>query len=219
MNEILNWIMDSIRSYGPWSVFVGVIIESVIVPIPSPLVIMGAGFILISPEISAAKALMPILLLIVFPGSVASTLGAYIGYGIGYFGGKPLVERWQGFLGFGWGEVEALERRFRVGQVNASIFFLRALPIFPLSVISAAAGLIRLPLRQFSLWTFYGTVPRCLFLGYLGWWVGETYHHIAYGIDRAETMFSALLIGTLMGLIVWLRTKVRKKLLKREGGG
>lgn len=214
MSELLAWIMDSIRAYGPWSVFIGVIIESVIVPIPSPLVIMGAGFILISPELSVAGALMPIALLIVLPGSVASTLGAYIGYGIGYLGGKPLVERWQGFLGFGWREVEAMERRFRAGQVNASIFFLRALPIFPLSIISAAAGLIRLPVGQFSLWTFYGTVPRCLFLGYLGWWMGDTYHQLAYGIDRAETVASVLLILVILGLVFWLRAKVRGKILK-----
>src|SRR5574341_2268737 len=126
MSELLNWIMDSIRAYGPWSVFAGVIIESVIVPIPSPLVIMGAGFILISPELNAARALVPILLLIVLPGSVASTLGAYIGYGIGYLGGKPLVDRWRSFLGFGWQDVEAMERRFRKGHVSASIFCLRA---------------------------------------------------------------------------------------------
>jgi len=214
LTEILNWIMDSIRAYGPWSVFIGVIIESVIVPIPSPLVIMGAGFILISPELGAIEALTPILLLIVLPGSVASTLGAYIGYGIGYLGGKPLVERWQGFLGFGWEEVEALERRFRLGRINASIFFLRALPIFPLSVISAAAGLIRLPLKQFSLWTFYGTIPRCLFLGYLGWWIGDTYHGIAYGIDKAETLVSLLIVLSLLGLILWLRAKVRGRIFK-----
>ncbi|OGQ77335.1 MAG: hypothetical protein A3G40_06660 [Deltaproteobacteria bacterium RIFCSPLOWO2_12_FULL_57_22] len=208
--------MDSIRSYGPWSVFIGVVIESVIVPIPSPLVIMGAGFILINPEISALEAMLPVLLLIVLPGSVASTLGAYIGYGIGYLGGKPLVERWKGFLGFGWQEVEAMEHRFRAGQINTSIFFLRALPIFPLSVISAAAGLIRLPLKEFTLWTFYGTIPRCLFLGYLGWWVGETYHRIAYGIDTAETLVSILLIGFILAVILWLRARLRTRILKQS---
>ncbi|HEY7708734.1 MAG TPA: hypothetical protein VIG57_01745, partial [Candidatus Entotheonella sp.] len=108
MTDILNWIMDSIRAYGPWSVFVGVIIESVIVPIPSPLIIMGAGFVLISSEIKFLEALWPILTQIVLPGSIASTLGAYIGYGIGYLGGKPLVERLQGFLGFRWSDVEAM---------------------------------------------------------------------------------------------------------------
>jgi membrane protein DedA with SNARE-associated domain len=208
--------MESIRAYGPWSVFIGVIIESVIVPIPSPLIIMGAGFVLISPELGFIDALLPIVLLIVVPGSVASTLGAFIGYAIGYFGGKPLVDSWQTFLGFNWSDVEAMERRFRAGQVNTSIFFLRALPIFPLSVISAAAGLLRLPLRQFSLWTFYGTIPRCLFLGYLGWGLGETYQGIAKGIDRAETVVSVVLILGVLAAIIWLRAKVRGSILKNN---
>src|SRR4029434_4774629 len=109
LTEILNWIIDSIRAHGPWSVFIGVIIESVIVPIPSLLISMGAGCLLIGPELSFLEALMPILVQIVLPGSIASTLGAYIGYGIGYLGGKPLVERLQGFLGFSWSDVEKME--------------------------------------------------------------------------------------------------------------
>jgi membrane protein DedA with SNARE-associated domain len=216
LTEILNWIMDSIRAYGPWSVFLGVVVESVIVPIPSPLIIMGAGFVLISAELKFLEALLPIVLQIVLPGSVASTLGAYIGYGIGYLGGKPLVERWERFLGFSWSDVESMERRFQSGQVSTSIFLLRALPIFPLSVISAAAGLIRLPLKQFSLWTFYGTIPRCLFLGYLGWGLGETYRSIALGIDRAEAVVSVVLIASAFGLILWLRARMRGKILNNQ---
>ena len=213
MTDILNCIMDSIRAHGAWSVFVGVIIESVIVPIPSPLIIMGAGFVLISPDLSFLDALLPIVLQIVLPGAIASTLGAYIGYAIGYFGGKPMVDRWEKFLGFSWADVEALERRFQSGQVNTLIFFLRALPIFPLSVISAAAGLLRLPLGKFSLWTFYGTVPRCLFLGYLGWGLGETYQGMAKGIDKAEGIVSGMLILGIIAAIVWLRARVRGRIL------
>jgi len=41
-----------------------------------------------------------------------------------------MVDRWERFLGFSWKDVEALEKRFRDGQVNTTIFFLRALPIF-----------------------------------------------------------------------------------------
>ncbi len=205
--------MESIRAHGAWSVFIGVIIESVIVPIPSPLIIMGAGFVLISPELSFVQALLPIALQIVLPGAIASTLGGYIGYAIGYFGGKAMVDRWEKFLGFSWQDVEALERRFRSGQVNTLLFFLRALPIFPLSVISAAAGLLRLPLGQFSLWTFYGTIPRCLFLGYLGWGLGETYQGMAKGIDKAEGIVSTILIFGIIAAIIWLRARVRGKLL------
>ena len=207
--------MDSIRAYGPWSVFIGVIIESVIVPIPSPLIIMGAGFVLINPELKFVEAFMPILLQIVLPGSIASTLGAYIGYAIGFYGGKPMIDRWKNFLGFSWRDVEAMERRFEGGKANTSIFFLRALPIFPLSVISGAAGVLRLPLKQFSLWTFYGTIPRCLLLGYLGWGLGETYQGFAKGIDRAESIMSGLIILAIFGVIIWLRSRVRGKILNQ----
>lgn len=214
MGEILNWIMESIRTYGAWSVFVGVIIESVIVPIPSPLVIMGAGFILISPELSFTGALTPILLLIVLPGATGSTLGAFIGYGIGFWGGKPLVERWKGFLGLEWREVDAFQQRLRGSHVKATIFFLRALPIVPLSLISAAAGFVRLPLVTFTLWTLYGSIPRCLLLAYLGWGLGDAYHRLAHGIDRVETLLSLSIVLIVIGLIVWLRRRVRKSVLK-----
>jgi membrane protein DedA with SNARE-associated domain len=185
----------------------------VIVPIPSPLIIMGAGFILISPELKFFPALVPILAQIVLPGAVASTLGAYIGYAIGYYGGKPMVDRWEKFLGFSWKDVEAMEKRFRSGQVNSTIFFLRALPIFPLSVISAGAGLLRLPVKDFSLWTFLGTIPRCLLLAYLGWGLGETYQGMAKGIDKAEGIMSGVLVVAIMGVIIWLRSRVRGKML------
>ncbi len=214
MGEILDWIMESIRTYGAWSVFAGVIIESVIVPIPSPLVIMGAGFILISPELSFTGALTPILLLIVLPGATGSTLGAFIGYGIGFWGGKPLVERWKGFLGLEWREVDAFQRRLRGSHVRATIFFLRARPIVPLSLISAAAGFVRLSPVTFTLWTLYGSIPRCLLLAYLGWGIGDAYHRLAHGIDRVETLLSLSIVLLLIGLIVWLRRRVRKSVLK-----
>jgi len=217
MTEILNWIMESIRAHGALSVFVGVIIESVIVPIPSPLVIMGAGFILISPDLSLSQALIPILLLIVLPGSTASTLGAYIGYGIGFLGGKPLVDRWKGFLGLKWEQVESLQRRFRKGQIKATIFFLRAIPIFPLSLISVAAGFVRLALWPFTLWTFYGSIPRCLLLAYLGWGIGDTYHRLARGIDKIETFVSLTIIIVILAVFAWLRMRVRKDLMDGKG--
>ncbi len=216
MGEIVSWILESIKAYGAWSVFAGVIIESVIVPIPSPLVIMGAGFILISPELSFTGAFLPILLLVVLPGSIGSTLGAFIGYGIGYWGGKPLVERWKGFLGIDWREVDAFQHRLRGSHVKATIFFLRALPIFPLSLISAAAGFVRLPPVTFTLWTLYGSIPRCLLLAYLGWGLGDTYHRLAHGIDRAETLVSLSIVLLAIGLIIWLRGRVRKRVLKGE---
>ena len=84
-SEITQWILELLRTHGPLSVFIGVMIESIIVPIPSPVIIMGAGAVLIAPNLSSYEAFKDIALLIVLPGSIASTLGAYIGYGIGFW--------------------------------------------------------------------------------------------------------------------------------------
>jgi len=83
--------MDLMRAHGQLSVFIGVMIEQIIVPIPSPIIIMGAGAILILPGLSIGKALIDILWIIVLPGTIASTLGSYIGYMISFYGGKALV--------------------------------------------------------------------------------------------------------------------------------
>lgn len=204
------WIMELLKAHGAAAVFVGVIIESVIVPIPSPLIIMGAGALLIPPGIGWAAALPQILAKIVLPGAVASTLGAFIAYGIAYWGGKPLIERFARFLGFGWDDMLDMQQRLE-GKVALMIFLLRALPIVPLSLISAAAGGLRLPVGTFALWTFVGSVPRCLFLGYLGWLTRDTYEGLAKSINKAETLVSGLIVLGAVGLVLVLRARMSRR--------
>lgn len=203
------WIMALLKTHGAAAVFVGVIIESVIVPIPSPLIIMGAGAILIEPGLGLGAALPPILAKIVLPGAVASTLGAYIAYGAAYLGGKPLIDRFSGFLGFTWDEILGMEKRLE-GRVAAMLFLLRALPIVPLSLISAAAGVLRLPVGTFTLWTFLGSLPRCLVLGVLGYMTRDTYEGIAKGLNKAESLVSAGIVVGAFALILWLRARMKR---------
>lgn len=172
---------------------------------------MGAGAILIPATLPAGPALWDIARFIVLPGALASTLGAFIGYGIGYWGGKPFIERLSGFLGFGWEDIAAMERRWSGRKVGLSIFLLRALPIIPLSLISAAAGVIRLPVAGFTLWTFLGSVPRCFFLGWLGWLMKDAYLNLAGKLSSAESAVSALLALGAIGLVLWLRSRMNKR--------
>jgi membrane protein DedA with SNARE-associated domain len=210
--EMTRWIMALLQEHGAAAVFVGVIIESIIIPIPSPLIIMGAGAILISPGLSWSGALGPILAKIVLPGAVASTLGAYFAYGIAYWGGKPLIDRSQGFLGFDWEDILGMERHL-AERVGLMIFTLRALPIVPLSLISAAAGVLRLPILGFSLWTFVGSLVRCLILGYLGYLSRGTYEGLAGGINWAESVLSVVILAVVLILILWLRSRMSRRSL------
>jgi membrane protein DedA with SNARE-associated domain len=192
--------MESMRAHGQASVFIGVMIEQIIVPVPSPLIIMGAGAILIPAELPIFNAFLQIVWIIVLPGTIASTLGSYIGYLISYYGGKVLVVRFQRFLGVDWNQIEKLEKRFRGKKEALSIFLTRAIPVFPISLVSIFAGLLRMPIRPFTLYTFLGSIFRCLFLGFFGWWIGATYEKVATRLDSAETIVSILmLIG--MGVV------------------
>jgi membrane protein DedA with SNARE-associated domain len=199
ISEITQWIMELMRTHGQLSVFIGVMIEQIIIPIPSPMIIMGAGAILVSPGLSIPNAFLQILWVIVLPGTIASTLGSYIGYTISYYGGKALVVRFQRFLGVDWNQIENLEKRFRGKKEVLSIFFSRAIPVFPISLVSILAGLLRIPIRPFTICTFLGSIFRCFFLAFFGWWIGATYEKAATHLDSLETIVSILmLIG--MGL-------------------
>ena len=192
--------MEAMRTHGQLAVFIGVMIEQIIVPIPSPLIIMGAGAILILPGISIPNAFLQILWVIVLPGSLASTLGSYIGYMISFYGGKALVLRLQRFLDVDWDQIERLEKRFQGRKEAWSIFLSRAIPVFPISLVSIFAGLLRIPIKPFTVYTFLGSIFRCFFLGFFGWWIGATYEKAATHIDSVETIISiVMLIG--MGVV------------------
>lgn len=210
IGEATRWIMGLLATHGAAAVFIGVIIESIIVPIPSPLIIMGAGAIIIQPGLSWSAAFGPILLKIVLPGAVASTLGAFFAYGIAYWGGKPMIDRFGGFLGFDWDDILAMERRLQ-DRVGPMLFALRALPIVPLSLVSAAAGVLRLPAGHFSFWTFAGSLLRCLLLGYLGYLTRDAYEGLAGRLNSLESLMSAAILAAAMGAILYLRSRLRKK--------
>jgi membrane protein DedA with SNARE-associated domain len=210
ISDITQWIMELMRTHGQLSVFIGVIVEQIIVPIPSPLIVMGAGALLISPGLSIPSAFLQILWIIVLPGTIASTLGSYIGYLISYYGGKALVVRFQRFLGVDWKEIENLEKRFQGKKEALSIFFSRAIPVFPISLVSIFAGLVRVPVRSFTLYTFLGSILRCLFLGFVGWWIGTTYEKVATQLDSVETIISILMLTVMGGVLGYLYYKFRK---------
>jgi membrane protein DedA with SNARE-associated domain len=202
--------MELMRSNGQLAVFIGVMIEQIIVPLPSPLIVMGAGAILIPPASSIPHALLQILWIICLPGAVASTLGSYIGYSISYYGGKALVTRFQRFLGVDWKQIENLEKRFRGRKEAVTIFLSRAIPVFPISLVSIFAGLVRITVRTFTVYTFFGSIFRCLFLGFVGWWVGATFEKIATRLDSMETIVSICLLIGMGAVLGYLYYKLRR---------
>jgi membrane protein DedA with SNARE-associated domain len=210
ISEMTQWIMELMRTHGQLSVFIGVMIEQIIVPIPSPMIIMGAGAVLILPGLSVPNALLQILWIIVLPGAIASTIGSYIGYTISFYGGKALVVRFQHFLDVDWDQIERLEKRFQGKREALSIFLSRAIPVFPISLVSIFAGLFRIPIRPFTIYTFLGSIFRCFFLGFFGWWIGATYEKAASRLDSLETIVSIFMLIGMVVAFAYLYYKFRR---------
>lgn len=209
ISEITSWILNLIKEHFVLGLIIGVLIEGIIAPIPSPLVVMTAGFMLgeIYPAMSLSTALIKIFFLITIPASIASLVGSYFVYGIAYFGGEPVIKRFKALLGVEWRDILRLRKRLRLRQ-NVLIAFLRALPIMPLSLVSAAAGVLKMEWKAYGFFTFLGTIPRCFILAFLGWQFNTVYVQIAQRIEGAENLLTYLIILLVIVYVVLKKFKI-----------
>lgn len=215
LENIVSYVLELIRVSGAWGVMIGVLIESVLAPIPSPVIIMGAGFIMLPAGVGFTEILIPLLLTITLPGAIASTIGSFIGYGIGYYGGKPLIQRMEWLLGVSWDELNSGIKYFQKGIKDELIVFTaRALPIIPLSVFSAVAGVMRMEVKNFTIFTFLGALVRVFILGIIGWLLGSAYTELAEQINTWENIGLILIAGLSLLIFFLIYRRVQKKKLK-----
>ncbi len=213
VEAVSSWI----RELGWLGVFGGVMVETVITVIPSPLVPMAAGFFLISPDSDLLTMLIIASTVIGLVGSVAATLGSIAHYAIGYYGGKPLIERYGYLLGLSWEEILSFSSRIKGEREWFTLFLSRALPVIPLSPVSIGAGLIRMDAKRFAAVTLAGTFPRYLVLGIAGYLVGVAYEELVNVLDATETAVAILLIaGVFLYLLVKKRLRNKDKIKGSE---
>ncbi len=211
LSGLIAWTFEFVRQFGALSVFMVVILEEILIPIPSPLVIMGASFILIPAGIPLSEAIAQIILLIVIPASVASTIGSFFTYGIGYYGGRPVINKMHRFLGMSWEDVEKQEKRLEHGKkIWTTIIIFRAIPFFPISLVSIAAGVLRVSRKKYAIATFLGSVPRVFVLGFLGWYFGSAYVSIASQFNVLENLLIVVILGVLAFLLYRYRHHVKR---------
>ncbi len=203
---LISWVV----ALGPLGVFLGVMIETFIAPIPSPLVPMAAGFIL-TWGMPPLQAILVILFSVMLVGALAATIGSFFGYGIAYFGGYPIIERYGKYLGTSIEEIKYMRKNLEESSRDEIyLFTARAFPIIPLSVVSLLYGAIRADAKRFALFTFLGALPRYLSLGILGWIIGIGWQNLAQMIDLFETLILVLLLIFLVVYILY-RIIIRRR--------
>ena len=144
-----------VTDLGDLGVFIGMFLESSIVPIPSEVIIVGAGAIGV-----------PILSILIF-GSLGATLGAMVGYYLGRYAAMPVILKYGRLILIKPHHVykaEAFAKKYGI----ASVLIGRLLPIVPFKVFSIAAGITKLRPVPFAICTLIGVVPRIFLLSVFG---------------------------------------------------
>lgn len=196
-------LIQLVQQYGVLAVVLGVVIEEIIVPLPSPVVPMAAGALIVEAS-TLPEAVVQVFLLIVIPASIASVVSSYFVYAIAYFGGKPVLEKYGKYLDVSWDEAKRLEDKFAGGKQHYYVALFRAIPIVPLSLISGSAGLFRMEWKRYGLWTFIGMIPRTFLLGLAGWYLKDGFMTVASYIDSLSTVV-LIATGGLVGAYLFYR--------------
>lgn len=211
-----NVIFEYIRQHGVGSVIVGGLIEQVIVPIPSPLIPMAAGFLLIPAGSFSLKIIWDIFLKAALPFAIGSTIGSTMVYLVSWYGGKWAIDKFHKWFGFDWEDVESLHEKYFNGKSTdeSLIFIFRAIPMIPSVLISGVCGAVRIKPWSFYPFTFLGLLVRGIILGFLGWKSGDALFRIAGGLDKGEMVLSVLILLLMIIFFVFMY-KTRKKWLSK----
>jgi len=157
------FIIAVISSAGYLGIVALMAIESACIPLPSEVIMPFSGYLVYAGRFH--------LLWVATAGAIGCNLGSVVAYEIGFFGGRPLVERYGSYILLNRGELDWAERFF-VRWGSAAVFIARLMPVIR-TFIALPAGIARMPRLRFHVYTFVGSWPWCLMLAYIGMKLGE----------------------------------------------
>lgn len=159
----ITWLTELIFSLGYVGIMLLMTLESSFIPFPSEVVLPPAGFLAAQGRMNAFGALGA--------GIMGSLLGAAINYAIAARLGRPLLHRYSKYLLIQEQKLIRAEAFFRRhGEI--STFVGRLIPVIR-QLISLPAGVARMRIDRFFLYTGLGAGIWCVILTYVGWTVGR----------------------------------------------
>jgi len=204
-------VLQMYDAVGYLGVAVAVALETIVAPIPSEVILPMAGW-KVSQSAADASILEPLtnlpwnLPLAVAFATAGSVAGAVVGYGIGAWGGRPILDRWGRYVGIGADDLDRADRWFdRWG--SWAVFLGRMVPLVR-TFVSYPAGISRMPMGRFLLFSTLGSLPWNLALITAGFVVGENYPQIEAAIKPYEYVIYAVILALSAVLVIrWWRSK------------
>ncbi len=175
-------------------------IESAAIPLPSELIMPLAGWILISDRGLGWEW----LLLAGFFGALGNTLGSLVAYYAGAWGGRRLVLKYGRYVLVSSHDLDLADRWFqRWGALT--VFGSRLLPVVR-TFIRVPAGISRMPIWQFTAYTFAGSFPWSLGLAWAGFMLGDNWEDLRDWMRPADIPI-LIVILILVGWYVYVHFK------------
>jgi membrane protein DedA with SNARE-associated domain len=184
IETLSDFIISVIEQLGYAGVFVGMMLESVGLPIPSEVIMPFAGYVVWEGGLT--------LIGITLAGTLGCLAGSLIAYYIGLWGGRPLLERYGKYVLIRKRELDSADKWFgKYG--DKAVFVSRLLPVVR-TYISFPAGIVHMDVKKFSLYTVLGSLPWCFGLAYIGILLGPHWEDI-------KGLFRYLDIAVIVGII------------------
>jgi len=172
------------QTFGYAGVVVAMAIESACIPLPSEVILPLAGWMV-------SRGIFNFWVT-VLSGTLGCVIGSTIAYWVGYFGGRPLLERWGRYVLISPRDLDIAEHWFgRYGEV--AIFFSRMLPVVR-TFISLPAGIAEMSFGRFILYTALGSIPWSIALVYVGKELGDNWEAIRPVIQKFDYLIVAVIV-------------------------
>jgi membrane protein DedA with SNARE-associated domain len=194
--SILELLRNAIVHYGYWAVGVALLLENAGIPVPGETILLMASFLAYSQhELQLSW--------IIVVATIAATIGDNLGFVLGYYGGRPLLVRYQSIFRIRPATLERGEKLFdRYGA--ATIFFARF--VFGMRIIAGPmAGVLRMQWRKFLIFNFFGAGLWVSVISAAGYLFGQHWHRLERIIKRFDVAVAIVVV--LAAIWVWWRKR------------
>ncbi|MGB6537858.1 MAG: DedA family protein [Xanthobacteraceae bacterium] len=192
LSVLVSFIVAVISAAGYLGVTALMTIESACIPLPSEVIMPFAGYLVSLGRFSLIGAATA--------GALGCNLGSTIAYLVAAKGGRAAFRRWGRYVLIRQDEINRAERFFtRYGAI--AVFVGRLLPVIR-TFISFPAGLARMPMLKFQIYSFIGSWPWCLALAYIGMVLGARWDSNPT-FRRLFHEFDAAVLAVLVAVFLW----------------
>jgi len=199
--SLAGLIVAMISGLGYAGIVILMAIESACIPLPSEVIMPFSGYLVFTGRFD--------LVLVATAGALGCNLGSTIAYAVGYYGGRPFIERWGGYVLMGRRELDWAHDFFaRYGSITVLIG--RLLPVVR-TFIALPAGIAGMSQIKFQIYTFIGSWPWCFALAYVGYKLGEQWDR-DLPLRAIMQRFDIAIIGIIVlgiGCYIWCHLKHR----------